>query len=276
MNRFLLDLAGAKFPPEQTPALLEDMLAVKDQVITVPGKSHPLEIHSAIQASYHDAINALIATKEQLSLTKEYDTVLVDQDLDSAGYGIFEIVEGKERVASSKQVPLSDSLQRRLEDIRLVRGLFRLDTVEGRAIFSLSFYEEYNALKIVLSRAEAPEAKAAIERLGLSEDFERLSYCCDILRRLLGIGKSEQTSASEGPFIRFSKAAQQLIFAVGLYASEDTEAHRKIRALVLGPYEKHVVLFREHRKKKAEGGKKKTEAPKENTDKTEDTFKEMD
>jgi hypothetical protein len=252
----LLKLAGAKFPPEQTPALLKDLEALKDTISTI-------NLNPELRAGHDAVIEALRAVKEQLTTQQQFDSVLVDADFDAAGYGIHDIIDGKERVATAHQLPLTEKLTQQLSDVKRIRALFILDNAQGKDIFRLPYQEEYNAIEIVLSRTKTPEAKAAINRLSLPEDFERLTECHEVLRRLLGIGVAGVNPGDptqKTAFARFEEAIKQLIFAVGLFASKETDEHRRIRQVLLGAYEKHVNTYRERQRKYAEANQKKADA----------------
>ena len=138
-----------------------------------------------------------------------------------------------------------------------MRNVFVLENVKGREIFSLSFVQEYNAVKIVLAKAKTSPVAEAISRLGLIEEFERLTQCHDALRLLVGVGTTG-VAPDGNAFERFDEARGQLAGAILLFLGKDADEHRYWRSLIMGPISKHIEQYRERRRKQNEKKKADT------------------
>jgi hypothetical protein len=248
----IFNLGNAKFPPDQMPALMAEMKLAQSKIAPQPPN---------LPGAVEQVKNAFVATLtageivvSQLVAEAEFDIVLIDRDLDAAGYGLIEWLRSVQKTFYQNQLPLDEEQKQLAEDALLLqRVLFFFSTEEGKKeenIFNIPFLPEWNAVFTVLQKAKGADNAKRIERLGLGPAFRRLSKSHEILGRLLGVVvKPEAADSVETGFEKFTQEMQRLIGAVITNYPDSSEAHQLWRNLILGPFQKHVEKYRERRRK---------------------------
>jgi hypothetical protein len=229
----LFALALAKFPPSRIPALLEEMLRAKDELLQSDQEDAKVQ--------YVEFLGAGEGVVSMLAATQYYDIVLVDQDLDDAGYSIYEWLSIVLRAYQSRQLPLLESEVKLRQDAHeLLSTLFP----KGNEIFRYSHLAEWSEVKTLLQRSELPDNAKKIEGLGAGYLFTRLQRCHEALGLLLGIQGPSSDESSVG-LARFEEALSQLISLVVLRYGKELDHHRHMRELLVGPVKRHIEAYRE-------------------------------
>ena len=234
----LFALALAKFPPSRIPAMLEEMLRSRVEVLQ--------GAHEDAKVQYVEFLGAGEGVATMLAAAQQYDIVPIDQDLDDAGYSIYDGLSIVLRAYQSRQLPLIESEIKLRQDAQdLLSALFP----KGNEIFRYSHLAEWSEVKTLLQRAELSENAKKLEGLGLGHFFARLRRCHEALGLLLGIQGPSSEGASVG-VARFEEALSQLISVVVLRYGKDTDEHRKMRELLVGPVKRHIEAYREEQRRR--------------------------
>jgi hypothetical protein len=233
----LFSLAVAKFPLSRVPALIAEVKKGKDEVY--------LRATEDAKVYYLEFVSAGESVEVMLAAEREYDIVLIDQDLDDAGYSIIDSLSIVQRAYQCRQLPLTEpevSLRQDAQD--LLSSVFP----KGNEIFRYGHLAQWSEVKTLLQRSENPENAKKIARLGLGHYFIRLERCHQVLGGLLGI--QGEPGAEVSTVVRFEEALSQLISVVVLRYSKDTDEHRRMRELLVGPIKRHVEAYREEQRRK--------------------------
>jgi hypothetical protein len=238
-----MSLVLAKFPPHRVPALVQEMKKELGVITSTTGAA-PLSRDAYQQAILHgEGIEAALASGGGL------DIVLVDQDLDEVGYGLHGSLQGKLRSFSARQIKLEPEEAQQREDAEVALATLY---PQGTEIFRYNFAAEWNAVKLLLERSRRDGMPLRLQRLGAAVELQRLERCHTILGQLLGYTAGLPGSPEEKVVALFEKAIQRLIAGVVVEYPEDTDADRRWRAILLGPYERHLNTYLQDRRRQRE------------------------
>lgn len=239
----LFSLALVKLPPSRIPALHAEMRKSKE-IILDPNAGALVDV----RVCYQQFLAAAQAVETVISSNQELDLILIDQDLDDVGYGIFDALRSYVRAMRVRQLPLVSEEEILRQDAQdLLSSLFP----KGNEIFRYSHIAEWSEVKTLLLRSQLPENQKKIERLGLGVCFARMERCHFEMGRLLGVYEAGSAPQS-GALAQFETALAQLISSIVLRYGQDTDEHRRWRELLIEPIRRHVELYREEQRRRAQ------------------------
>lgn len=177
------------------------------------------------------------ATKTVEGLTStDYTMQEVDRGTDRCIAGTDDQLESIERSFDHASIlPLSDAQAARLADARLVRGAL---LPAGTRFLQLPYSEQWVRMTAMLGALEDTKVQAAVERLAMGPEIERIQAWVALYGAKLGVTEMKDTDPAAVAIDAWHEAYGELIVRVhAAYDDSKSDLHPRIRRALLSPYE---------------------------------------
>ncbi|MEP7122169.1 MAG: phosphoenolpyruvate--protein phosphotransferase [Byssovorax sp.] len=219
-------------------------------------KAQKIKLSTKVDAAVH-AVLEKTKTVELLAST-DATMIEIDRGTDRHLAGFDDQLEGIERSFDHASIlPLSAGQSARLADAVAVRAaLFP----EGTGFLKIVYNQQWLRMTAIVKALEDKETSAAVKRLGLTAEAERLAQWVTLYGNKLGLTEAKESDPAVVAVEAWHEAYGELTVHVhSEYGSATDQAQIKIREALVSPYQAQADEER-RAEQKARGKRKAGEA----------------
>lgn len=196
------------------------------------GKGHPTKLPSNVDASIR---TVLATTKSAESLTTTDATMTeIDRATDRCVASHYGQLEQIERSFDHHTIlPLTKQQAARRDDAALVR---RTVFPEGTSLLRLPYRTQWKRMTVMVSLMNRKDIAAAIERLGLADETQRVEAWVDLYGRKLGLTETHDADPAAVVVDAWHEAYGELVCHASSAFNPKDEEQARLRDALLAPY----------------------------------------
>jgi hypothetical protein len=219
-------------------------------------KEQKIKLSSKVDA----AIHAVLEQTRTIELLASTDATMIeiDRGTDRHIAGFDDQLEGIERSFGHASIlPLTDKQSARLADAVAVRAaLFP----SGTGFLKVVYSQQWVRMSAAIQALDGKETTAAVKRLGLDAEADRLRQWVALYGAKLGLTEAKESDPAAIAVDAWHEAYGELTVHVhSEYGSAKDEAQTRIRVTLIGPYE--AQADEERRAEQKARGKRKAGEP---------------
>jgi hypothetical protein len=213
-----------------------------------------------LSAKVDTAAQTVLEKTKAVTLLASTDATMtaIDRGTDRHIAGFNDQLEGIARAFDHASIlPLTSEQSTRLADAVAVRtALFP----SGTSFLTLVYSQQWVRMSAILKALDGKETVAAVKRLGLTAEADRLKQWVTLYGAKLGVTEAQASDPAAVAVEAWHEAYGELTVHVhSEYGSATDEAHRKIREMLVSPYQTQAE--EERRTAHKARGKRKASEP---------------
>lgn len=190
-----------------------------------------------LSAKIDAAVQAVLEKTKAVEVLASTDATMteIDRGTDRNIAGFDDQLEGIERSFDHVSIlPLNGEQSARLADAVAVRAAL---LPSGTGFLKLVYSQQWVRMSAMIKALDGKETAAAVKRLGLGAEAERLKQWVALYGAKLGVTEAKETDPAAVAVEAWHEAYGELTVHVhSEYGSAKDEAHRKIRETLVSPY----------------------------------------